>query len=93
LFANHLIKDYPANLQRQGNDSAEANHSSIRQRLGMTFYQSPVWLIQALLKRHNDVTNERSNEVVPYHLQTMGKASKMANVNEKRALVALNSWE
>jgi hypothetical protein len=84
LFANHL--------QRQGNASAEANHSSIRRRLGVTFYQSPVRLIEALLKRHNDITNERSKGMVSYRLQSMAKASKMANGNEKRALLALNSW-
>jgi hypothetical protein len=37
MFANHVFQHYDANLGRQVNAPAEANHSSIRQRLGESY--------------------------------------------------------
>jgi hypothetical protein len=61
-------------------------------RLGLNFYQSPVKLIEALLKRHGDITAERNNEVMTYHCQSVGKAFQMTDGSEKRALQTLTSW-
>jgi hypothetical protein len=69
LFANYLLQYYPANLQRQGNSPAEANHSSVLQRLGRTFCDSPLMLIRALLQRYAEISAKRLILLQTYHLK------------------------
>jgi hypothetical protein len=57
------------NLERQGNAPAEANQLSILQRLGNAFCESHVMLIQALMKRHQDLTAERDYIITKYRLE------------------------
>jgi hypothetical protein len=92
LFANHIIQHYPGNLQRQGNAVAEANLSSVVQRLGAAFYESPVKLIQALLNRHNQVSAERDHLIRTYGMEACSNAYQLPNGNEKDALLNLGKW-
>jgi hypothetical protein len=91
MFANHQVQHYPLNLARQGNAPAEANHSSIVRRLG-PFYSSPVKLIEALLKRHKDISSSRHNMLLKYHGQKLTEADAITNVTLKRASLSLTSW-
>jgi hypothetical protein len=92
MFANHLLKHYVGNLERQGNAPAEANHSSILQRLGNAFYESPVMLIQALMKRHQDLTAERHYVITKYRLETSAEAWNSRPGTEKEELLSLGIW-
>jgi hypothetical protein len=92
MFANDLLQHYADNLQRQGNAPAEANHSSVLQRLGSEFYESPLRLIQALMKRHNDLTAERHHIITKYYLEASSEAWKSPDENEKKALLSLGMW-
>jgi hypothetical protein len=92
LFANHIIQHYPGNLQRQGNAVAEANHSSVLQRLGAAFYESPVKLVQALLNRHNQISAERDHPIRTYAMEDCSKAYQLPNGNEKDAMLNLGKW-
>jgi hypothetical protein len=92
LFANHIIQHYPGNLQRQGNAVAEANHSSVLQRLGAAFYESPVKLIRALLNRHNQISAERDHLIRTYAMEACSKAYQLPNGNEKDAMLNLGKW-
>jgi hypothetical protein len=92
MFANHVIQHYVANLGRQGNAPAESNHSSIRQRLGESYYASPVLQIHALLRRHSDISAERHNYLEKYHHKTIGETLQLPDGIEKRACMTLSSW-
>jgi hypothetical protein len=91
-FANHLIHHYPGNLGRQGNQVAEANHSSVLRRLGAAFYESPVRLTRALLNRHEQICAEREDDIQRWALEARGEAYSMRNGIEKEALLALGRW-
>jgi hypothetical protein len=69
MFPNHLLQHYHLNLGRQENAPAEPNHSSIERRLG-PFYSSPVRLVEALLKRHRDISAKRHNALRKHHAET-----------------------
>jgi hypothetical protein len=92
MFAIHVIQHYDANLGRQGNAPAEANHSSIRQRLGESYNESPLLQIHALLRRHSDISTERHSDLEKYHRKTMAETYLLPDGIEKRACMALSSW-
>jgi hypothetical protein len=91
LFANHIIKSYPGTLNLQGNAPAESNHSSIIQRLG-NLVETPVELIRSLIKRHADISAERSHKIQVHHLQSVAEATALAEESEKQAALTLSSW-
>jgi hypothetical protein len=82
------------NLQKQYNASVVENHSYIGQRIGLTFYQSPVKLIQVLLKRHNDATNERNwrGDQSSESIVKWKSGPRNGRWNEKRVLLDLCPW-
>jgi hypothetical protein len=92
MFANHLLQPYVGNVERQGNAPAEANHSSILRRLGNAFYETPVMLIQALMKRHQDLTAERHYVMIKYRLETSAEAWNSRDGTEKEALLSIRIW-
>jgi hypothetical protein len=91
LFANYIIKTYPCNMNLQGNAPAEGNHSSIVQRLG-NLVVSPVELIRALIKRHGDISSERSHTIQCHHFRSMADALGETDESKKLALCALGKW-
>jgi hypothetical protein len=90
LFANHRIQHYPCNLQRQGNSPAEANHSSVLQRIGSSFCQSPVKLIHALLNRHREICGERNHFILTHFFKTNSNSDSQPEL-EKQAATVLGS--
>jgi hypothetical protein len=87
-----MIQHYPGNLGRQGNSPAEANHSSVLQRLGAAFYESPVKLISALLTRHGQICGEREYSIGKYKMEASVEAFSLQDGIEKEALRALGPW-
>jgi hypothetical protein len=84
LFSNHIIQHYPGNLGRQGTAAAEANHSSVLQRLGAAFYESPVKLIKALLERHDEICGEKEYGIQRHRMYAAGKAFSSPSTMKKR---------
>jgi hypothetical protein len=91
MFANHLVQHYPLNLARQGNAAAESNHSSKIRRLG-PIHSTPVKLIEALLKRHKDISATRHKDIQKYYVQRMAQADFIHNSTIKRAAQRPTSW-
>jgi len=91
LFANHIIKTYPCNLERQGNVPAEGNHSSIIQRVGRLVF-APVKLVEELLQRHSSISSERALELSKRHLTSLPAARKAKSGSDREAILRLSSW-
>jgi hypothetical protein len=62
------------------------------QLTGNAFYESPVMLIQALMKRHQDLTAERNYVITKYRLETSAEAWNSRHGTEKEALLSLGIW-
>ena len=90
LFANHIVKLYPGNQKLKGNAPAEANHSSIIQRLGR-FVVSPVELVHDLMQRHHDICAERNHELITRHLKAQAESVTATTRSEKEAILGLAS--
>jgi hypothetical protein len=91
LFANHIIKTYPANQERQGNAPAEANHSGVVGRIGSSVV-SPCELIAKLLRRHEQVCAERNHVLSKYFLSSQAKSMKADKALMQLALLKLGQW-
>ncbi len=89
LFANHIVKTYLANQKLKGNAGAEANHSSIIQRIGRVVL-APAELVKELMKRHQDISAQRNYQLSRFHLLAVAEAQKTQDVSDKMAILNLS---
>jgi hypothetical protein len=91
MFANHLVKTYSGNLHRSGNAPAESNHASIISRLG-SLVATPPEIVCNLINRHKQISSERCFAIRKYNMQCMAKSMSMKDINNREALLTLNSY-